>query len=311
MTEVQNPVADPLGGANVNGTLVTIDTLVNPPTIIPEIVRGLVADNQGYFIEKVFRTPGLTVSGGAAIYTETFPEDFFLPADQSIAGRAPGSEAVRLGSTRHTPKVSRPESYAGTIEVHDEAKRRNQVWTVQRQFDQAANSFADKIQTRGIATLVAAVSAWGRTIPAVTEGWRKDFSEGLLKADPLKLPSADIAAVFQQFREDKLGMTPDLLLLNPKDAFYLDVNYPEGKLQALLSLWGLTMFSSPLVTEGNALFVKSGQVGNILFEKPLDQEFERDGDAKTDLYILEVVPLFFADNAAAVLEVTGVNGDGS
>jgi hypothetical protein len=218
---------------------------------------------------------------------------------------------VKLGSTRHTPKVSRPESKAGSIDVTDEAKRRNQVWTVQRQFTQAANTFADFLQTRGIATLVGAVSSWGRTIPAVSGGWRKDFTEGLIKADPMKLPSADIAAVFQQFREDKLGITPDLLGLNPKDAFYLDVNYPEGKLKALLDLWGLTMFSSPLVTEGNALFIKGGQVGHILFEKPLDQEFERQSTRKTDVYTLEVVPLFLADNAAAVLEVTGVNGNGS
>ena len=311
MTTVQNPVANPLGGATVSGTQITVDALVNPPTIIPEIIRSLVAENQGYFIERVFNTPGLTVQGGAVIYTETFPEDYFLPTDQSIAPRAPGSEAVRLGSTRHTPKVSRPESYAGTIEVHDEAKRRNQVYTVQRQFSQAANSFADKLQTRGIATLIGAVSAWGREITAPTKGWRKDFSEGLLKADPTKLAMADIAAVFQQFEEDKAGIRPDLVIVNPADAYYLNLTYPNGQLKALLAEWGLELLSTPLQTAGNALFCKAGQVGHMLFEKALDQEFERDADAKTDLYVLEVVPVYVADNAAAVLQVTGVNGNGS
>jgi hypothetical protein len=311
MTEVQNPVADPLGGATVSGTSVTIDLLVNPPTIIPEIIRSYVAANQGYFIEEVFNTPGITVSGGAVIYTETFPEDYFLPADQNIAPRAPGAEAARLGSSRHTPKVSRPESYAGSIEVTDEAKRRNQAYAVQRQFQQAANSFADKIQTRGIQTLTGAVASWGREITAVTKGWRKDFTEGLLKADPLKLPMADIAAVFQQFQEDKAGILPDLVLVNPKDAFYANIAYPNGQLKALFAEWNLELRSSPLVTEGTALFVKSGEVGHIMFEKPLDQEFSREGERKTDVYTLETVPVFVADNPAAVLAVTGVNGNGS
>lgn len=311
MTEVQNPVANPLGGATVNGTQVSVDTLVNPPTVIPEIIRALVAENQGYFIERVFNTPGLTVQGGAVIYTETFPEDYFLPADQNIAPRAPGAEAVRLGSTRHTPKVSRPESYAGSIEVTDEAKRRNQVYAVQRQFTQAANSFADKLQTRGVQTLTGAVSAWGRSITAVTKGWRKPFTEGLFKADPSKLAMADFAAVFQQFQEDKAGIRPDLLIVNPADAFFLNLTYPNGQLSRLLEEWGLTLLSTPLQTEGTALFVKGGQVGHIMFEKALDQEYSRQGERKTDVYTLEVVPVFVADNAAAVLAVTGVNGNGS
>lgn len=311
MTTVQNPVANPLGGATVSGTQITVDALVNPPTIIPEIIRNLVAANQGYFIEEVFNTPGLTVQGGAAIYTETFPEDYFLPTDQDVGPRAPGAEAPRLGSTRHTPKVSRPESISGSIQVHDEAKRRNQAYAVQRQFTQAANSFANRLQTRGIQTLVGAVSAWGRSITAVSKGWRKPFTEGLLKADPSKLALADIAAVFQVFQEDKAGVVPDGMLVNPADAFYLNITYPNGQLKALLAEWGLTIKSSPLVEVGTAIFYKSGQVGHILFEKPLDQEFTREGTRKSDVYTLETVPLFVADNAAGVLAVTGVNGNGS
>lgn len=78
---VQNPVANPLGGPTIAGTTITVDMLVNPPTIIPETIRALVASNQGYFIERVFNTPGFTVQGGAIIYTESFPTDHFLPAD--------------------------------------------------------------------------------------------------------------------------------------------------------------------------------------------------------------------------------------
>jgi hypothetical protein len=304
----QTPVANPLGGATVSGNLITVDNYVNPPSQIPAIIRNLVAANEGYFVEDVFNTPGFTVEGGAIIYEETFPEDHFLPEDQDIAPRAPGSEAARLGSTRREPKVSRPESWAGSIEVHDEARRRNKVIAVQRQFTQAANSFADRLQTRGIATLNAAVSAWSRTISGTA--WRAPLADGVVNADPLTLPGVDFAAVQTQFIEDKAGVLPDLLIINPQDAFYLDVIYGE-KLEPLLRRYGLTMKVSPQVTEGEPIFAKAGQVGHLAFEKPLDQEYTREGPRKTDVYTLEVVPVFVADNAAAVLKVTGVDDDGS
>ena len=309
MTTVQNPVANPLGGATVSGTSITIDTLVNPPTIIPEIIRNLVAENEGYFIEEVFAVPGFTVEGGAVIYTETFPEDHFLPDDQSIAPRAPGAKAPRLGSTRRTPKVSRPESWSGSIEVHDEARERNQVYAVQRQFTQAANTFADRLQTRGIETLNGAVTAWERAIATRTDGWRVAVAEGIGNTDPLKLPLADFAAVQEQFIEDKAGIRPDTLLIHQADAYYLEILYPDGKLAALLKQYGLTMRVSPQVTEGSPIFCKGKQVGHLGFEKPLSQEFTRDGERWTDIFSMETRPVWIADNAAAVLRVTGVDAD--
>lgn len=309
MTTVQNPVANPLGGAQVSGTTMTIDMLVNPPTRIPEIIRNLVGENEGYFIEEVFAVPGFTVEGGAVIYTETFPEDHFLPSDQSIAPRAPGARAPRLGSTRRTPKVSRPESWSGSIVVHDEHRRRMQVYAVMRQFTQTANTFADRLQTRGIETLNGAVTAWGRSITTRTDGWRVPAEEGIVNRDPLKMPAADFAAVQEQFIEDKAGMRPDLLICHQTDAFYLDVLYPDGKLEALLKRYGLTLKVSPLVTEGEPIFAKGGQVGHLGFEVPLSQEQKRDAEIKSDIYVLETVPVWVADNAAAVLKVTGVDAD--
>lgn len=310
MPNEQNPVAHPLGGPELDGMKITVDSYVNPPTMIPGIIRNLVAENQGYFIEDVFQVPGFTVEGGAVIFTETFPEDHFLPADQSIAPRAPGAEAARLGSHRRPPKVSRPESWAGSIEVTDEARRRNQVIAVQRQFTQAANTFADRLQTRGVETLDAAVTAWDRVISTRTEGWRIEREDGTVNHDPMLMPEADFAAVEEHFIEDKAGVRPDLLLINQRDAYYLRILYPEGKLAALLESYGLTMKISPQVTEGSPLFVKAGQVGYLGFEKPLDQEYTREGKRFTDVFTLETVSAWVADNAAAVLRITGVDEDG-
>lgn len=300
----QTPVAQPLGGPTVSGTTITVDTYLNPPSQIPAIIRNLVANNQGYFIERVFSTPGFTVQGGAIIYEETFPEDYFLPADQSIAPRAPGAEAPRLGSTRKAPKVARPESWSGSIEVTDEARRRNDVRAVQRQFTQAANSFADRIQTRGIAALQAAITAWGRTVSG--GNWRAALTSGVPNADPQTLPQRDFALVQKTFITDKAGMAPNLMIVHPDDAFYLDVIYGD-KLPALLSRYSLEMAVSVAAPVGDPIFVRGGGVGVIAFEKPLDQELSREGTRKTDVYTLETVPVFVADDASSVIQLLDID----
>lgn len=308
-----SPGGMPLGGATVSGTLITVDTYVNPPTRIPEIIRNLVADNEGYFAEEIFSTPGFTVEGGAVIYTPTFPQDLFLDPAQSLRPRAPGSEAALLGANLYEPQVARPESLAGRIEVHDEARRRNQVFVVQNQFTRTANTFADRIQLRAIETLNDAVTAWARTIDGVN--WRTAHTGGLLNVDPATLPRRDFASVLQQFIADKAGVRPDTVILHQDDALYLEetmdigvAGVSGGGLDRLLNRYGLTMRVSPLQTEGTAIFVKSKQIGVIAFEKPLDQEYERAGTRKTDVFIVEATPVFVAYDASAVVAVTGIAG---
>jgi hypothetical protein len=307
------PSGLPLGGAVIDGTLITVDDYVNPASRIPEIVRNLVADNEGYFIEDVFSTPGFTVQGGAIIYTPTFPQDLFLDPEQTLGSRAPGTEAPLIAGKRYTPQVARPESKAGRIEVTDEAKQRNQVWDVQNSFQKAANSFADYMQARGVQALNDAVTAWSRTTAGVN--WRTTHSTGLVDVDPTTLPINDFGVVLKQFRADKAGVRPDTLILHENDAFYLDLvtsgpyMTPGAYIDALLKRYGISNYLvSPHATEGTAIFLKSKQVGVIAFEKPLDQEYERQATRKQDVYVLEMRPVFVAQDASAVLAVTGIDG---
>lgn len=305
MPDVNNPVAQPLGGPSVSGTTITVDTLVASPTIINAQIRDLVAENQGYFAEDIFSTPGFSVEGGAILYTETLPQDLFLDPTQTIAPRAPGAEAPRVASLRRPPKVSRPESWSGSIEVTDEARRRNNVISIDTQFRTLSNTFADKLQTRAIETLNTAVTAWSRTVTS-TVNWRAALTNGVPNADPVDLPQADFALVLNQFVTDKAGVRPDTLIIHPDDAMYLDLIYGD-KLPALLSRYGLTIRETILATEGSPLFVKRGQVGTMAFEKPLDTEYQRIARRKTDEYIVEATPIFVAHDASAVVQLAGVD----
>lgn len=307
----QNPVAQPLGGAIVNGTTVTVDTYVNPPTKIPAIIRELVAADEGYFIEDVFGYLGSPIQGGAVIVEETFPDDFFLDADSMPAPRAPGAEAPRLASGRHEPKVKRPESWAGSIEVTDEAKQRNNVIAVRNQFVKAANTFGEIIQTRGIEVLLEAVDDWNRTIESKVN-WQEAHTSGVQDVDPQKMPHFDIARVLKQFRDDKVGVRPDTIIVNTEESLFLDLFYPgigtTLTVDAVLSRYGIKrIIATPLMDEGNVLFVKAGAPGVIGWELPMSQEFVREGVRKTDVYVLECRPVYAAFDASAVLMLEGTD----
>ena len=307
----QNPVAQPLGGATVQGTTVTVDTYVNPPTKIPALIRSLVAEDEGYFIEDVFGTLGSPIQGGAVIVEETFPEDFFLAAGTEPAPRAPGAEAPRMESERREPKVRRPESWAGSLEVTDEAKQRNNIIAVRNQFTKAANSFADIIQRRGIEVLLDAVDDWNR-VGTAQVNWQEAHTSGVQNVDPGKMPHYDIALVLKQFRDDKVGVRPDTLLVNTEEALYLDLFYPgigtTLSVGAILSRYGINrIIATPLVDKGNALFVKSGAPGVIGWELPMAQEFVREGTRKTDVYVLECRPVYAAFDASAVWMLEGTD----
>lgn len=311
MTDPQNPVAQPLGGATVNGTTITVDTYVNPPTKIPALIRSLVAADEGYFIEDVFGSLGSPVQGGAVIVEETFPEDFFLLEGGQPAPRAPGAEAPRLASSRHEPKVRRPESWSGSIEVTDEAKQRNNVIAVRNQFTKAANTFSQIVQLRGIEVLMDFVESSERTLESKVN-WHEEHKEGVTFTDPLKMPAFDVARVLKQFRDDKVGVRPNTVLLNTEELLYLEAFYPGIgtmlSLEAMFGRQGITrVIGTPLMEKGNVLFAKGGAPGVIGWELPMSQEFVREGNRKTDLYVLECRPVYAAFDASAILMLEGTD----
>jgi len=289
-------------GVTVSGTEVTVDDYVNPPTRIPDIVRAFTAANEGYWIEDVFNVPGFTVQGGAVIYRETFPLDHFLEDGGRPAPRAPGGEAAALSAGRRGLMVSRPESWAGFIEVTDEDRRWNNVIEIQSQFRKAGNTFADILQDSGEAILAAFVTSSARfvTDPPGSDWAAADPIENNVSTDPR--PSAEFARVRRLFVEDKAGMRPDTLILAPEDAEHLDRVYGD-RLPALLGRHNLTLRESVRRDPGSRLYVKSKGVGTLAFDKPLDQEYQREAKRKTDTFTLDVAPVWVANDASALLEV--------
>lgn len=296
---------DPFGTSIDAQGRVVVDDYVNPPSRIPSIIRDLTVANQGYWIESVFNTPGITVEGGAILYTETFPQDHFLDPGASIAPRSPGSEAPRIGHSIRRPKIARPESWSGSIEVTDEARRWNRVIEVQDAFRKAANTFADVMQGRGEEVLGDFVTASNRFVV----GGAGTFSDWNAAApvenytSTAPRPSAEFARVSRLFTEDKAGQSPNLLIASVGDAEQLDRIYGD-RLEAVLNRYNLTLRASVRRPDGRRLYVRQGQVGTIAFDKPLGTpEYTREGQRFTDVYTLETVPVFVAHGADAIMEV--------
>ncbi len=299
------PLTYPLGAPVVSGTQVTVDLLTKPATRVSALVRDLVAENEGYFAEELFATPGMTVQGGAIIYDEVAVGDFFLDPAQSLAPRSPGAESAEIGFPRQGALVAKVESWAGKFDVTDEARRRNDVNGVQNAMRRVSNTLADRIQARAIAAANAFVTAKSRVVTGID--WGQAYTNGVPNANPVTLPQRDFALVMSQFMKDKTGVRPDVMVLNPDDAFLLDVIYGE-KLQALLDRYKLRLRVTDHQTQNEALFAKQGQMGFMAFEKPLTTEQGR-GPVGTwkDIYAVEATPVLVANDATAVLRLTGIN----
>lgn len=308
MTDVAAPVYAPLGGTTVSGTALTVDMMTNPPTIIPQLIRDFTAENQGYFIERILDTPAGVVSGGAVVGTETFPEDQFLDPDQTVAPRAPGAESPDIGALRREAKIFRPESWAGKLEITDEARRWNKVDEVVNLFRRASNSFADRVQTSGLNAIKASVADWGRTTSSISWADAASAAGGTINVARTTQPNATFRQVIEQFIADKTGVRPDTLILNPQEATFLDEIY-DDKLEAMLRRYGITgMYETEQQTAGTAWFAKAKQVGSIRWDKALAQENGR-GAVGTfkDIYALEMCPVYVLLDAGCILEVTGLD----
>ena len=305
---VAAPVAQPLGPATISGTTYTVDYLVSNPTILPGMIRNLAAGNRGYFADKVFETPGTRVTGGVVIAEPTKPNELFLPTDQSLAPRAPGAEAPRVGVTRGEPVLYFPESISGSMEVTDEAKERNAISSVTKQLQQIANTFTNTVQTRALEVLKAWTEAeTNARTKANKTNWKAAAEVEDAKIKAIEGPLVDFAYVEQLFAEDEAGMKLTTVIINPEDYFNLLVAYSQtpGLLNTLLNEGGWTIYTSPRVAKGEGYFL-SGPIGVILYELPLTQETDRIVRRKTTETVFEMRPVFAPTDYLSVFRITGL-----
>ena len=301
----------PYGISYANGSL-TVGDFVTPPTRLVDGIVQLTLQNEDYWIigdpGSPFASPNIAVPSGVAQFYVQKRDSLFLPAGQTLRPRAPGAEAPRIGMNIPAPEFAYAESWSGSIEVPDEARTHNDVRLLTRQLQQASNTFANVLQTRGETVLNDFVTAQSLVIddPPGANWAAADPIEQTASTDAR--PAAEFAYVLSKFRTDKMGVRPDTVAVGIDDALAFDTVYGSGNLQitdSILNRFGLKMRVTQTLAAGTRLYYKSGAVGAVLWEKPLGEpEYTREGIRFTDVFTMEMKPVFVADDATAIKKVT-------
>lgn len=304
-TEYDNPTSFPIGPPGVDGTTVTYDELVNPPSNITVATRDLVVENEMYIAEMLYSNPGWTVQGGAVIYEEDHPQFQFLDPDRSIRSRAPGAEAPIVGIKRRGKKIAVPESLSGAIEVTLEAKQRGQAAQVVLDTEKAmANTIVDQMNTRALAVAQEFIDANSLIMDAETF-INAARATGTDNVDPFTMPAFDLRRVINYFVNMKGGFRPDAMFAHIDDVLYLDALYPDGKLDAMLKRLKLQLVETTDVEAGAPIFAKKKSVGVIAWEQPWHTVPHLKQRGFKDIFESEGRCVFVANNAMTIVRLEG------
>lgn len=304
LESTQTAYPNPWGAyVNEDGQIV-VDDYTRDVQAIPEIVRAFADDNEGYWIEDVYSSTGWTITGGAVQYSINGVDDHFLQAGAEWAPRAPGSEAPHLAGTRRRRIITAPENLSGRIEVADETRNTNNRADVDRDFRQAANSFARILQSRGEDAFGALIEAEDRILWGGNNTFTEwDESPVVNSTTAVPFPGREFARVQRTFFEEQGGVQADTLMWSPEDAeaFY---NIYAERGDSVLAQHGIRRtLRSVRLTAGQRTYLRAGQVGYLAWQKPMDTEYVREGLRKTDTYVLDGSFLFIANGADAILQV--------
>lgn len=306
-TSYADPIYNPLTGPTISGTTITVDFLLNNPTVIRREVADRVMQN--FFLDKVFTMGGGGVMGGAILYDQPTTVDVYT--DRDVERVAPGAEAPILTGARIVPLVQPVEKFMAKFAVTDEAKNRNDGRVVRRQMRRMANTITRKMQQRALAELEAAISAFSLTQAAPeAKSWLEATKEARLSVVPAKSPLSVVLKAQEAQENREMGEPYDTIILNPKERRLLLEYFgtEAGRVQAALESVGITtMISTPRKTAKSAILCAGGEVGEIRFEEPMRTESEREGAPllRQQTWIQSSVnPIVVVDNPYAVVELT-------
>lgn len=293
----------PFLAPTLSGTQLTVELALKQSTIIRNRIAKH-ADEQ-ILLPKLFRMLGPRPANGAFLYNVLKASDYYVKND-SLHPVGPGDEFPVVEGVDPDTKMAIVEKWGGTFDVPDEKVRRNEQVYLDNHTTQLANTIARKLDAQAMAYLNAALASGEQTVPG--HSWADLVTVG----DPTtltpsgELPTADFADVHLANALQELGVTADLLLVNPAQARDLRVAYMD-RLDAMLKSAGLGMFENPRIPDGTAFAVQSGQVGIIGFEMPLTVETWRDPKNQTNHVTAFVMPAFGVDRPYAAKKITGLN----
>lgn len=293
----------PLAPPTVSGTTITVDTMLNQPTRITQMIMDLTL--QRFIADRVFASAG-GVTGGAVVYDEATLNELY--ASRDVERVEPGMEFPIITSDRQAPKVVPVEKWGGKVWIADEARDRNNVVSFTNQIRQLSNTIVRKLNQRAIEVLEASIAASGQTFVGRDWSTATDVGPDAGVSTRQNLPLRDFALAQQMADEDELGVAYTLWLLNPQEYGNLITLYGANGLPDLLRQMNIDIYVSNRVPAGAAYVVAGQSTGEMRIEKPLGTETWREPNRERTWVQASVRPVMFVTNPYAVLKVTGLAG---
>jgi hypothetical protein len=305
-----NPVTFPLGPPTISGNIISVDEALNSPTYISQRLADLTL--QRFIVNRIFATGGIPVQGGAIIYDQITSNQLYTTND--VEQVAPGSEFPIVGGVRTQPLVAQVSKYGGKFQITDEARKRNDSRRLDQLTTQLANTIVRKINTLAMAALDAEISSMGAATTfnsavntsSNTRYWGSLVTRGTQADSDQLFPFADFLNAQALADKQELGVTLDLVLLNPLDQATLHTLYGQG-LSAMLADSGFSTYASNRVTKGSAYVVATGQVGFLEYEQGLNTETWREPEDESSWVQSSVRPIMGITNPYSVYKVTNIS----
>lgn len=298
-----SPLTFPIGGPDVDGNRITVDMLAEQPTRVTRTINDLAL--QRFFVDRLLVIGG-DVSGGAVLYDQATENDLYLSRD--VQRVEPGEEFPLVTSERGVPRTAQVEKFGGKFPITDEARKRNQIVTINNAIRRLSNTIQRKMQQRTLAEIAAAVAEHSRFAVAGAS-----WSDALSLTDATRTRGAEPGAIFaaaqREADENELGYKYNILILSPQEEESLVTYYGPDKVDDVLKGYGITdRFSTPRQPAGTALLAAEKQVGEMRLEEPLGQETWRDKDGRQqDWYQASIRPVVYVTDPFALLELRGLD----
>lgn len=297
------PVAYPLGPPSVSNNQITVDLALNQPNLITRRISDITL--QKFIAPMLFTSSGQAVSGGAMRYQQAKINELYTSRD--IEQRGPGDEYPNVGVDRQDEKLAKVEDWGGKTWISDEAKKRNDVATLNQNVTSLANTIVRKVNTRTVAVLDAAIADLGGAGTFIGKNWSTAVTNGVSPTANNALPQADFAKAQLLADQDELGVEYNLWVVNPQEAWNLANTYGPD-LKALLDSYGIELFQSNRVTAGTAYVAEKGAVGFLDYEEGITTETWREPGRKVTNIQSYVLPIMGVTNPYSVRKVTGLAG---
>lgn len=301
MPALENSPVHPLGPPTLSGNELTVDTMLEQPTRITNMIMDL--SLQRFIIDRIFASAG-GVTGGAVVYDVVERNELY--ASRDIGRVSPGGEFPLITSERPAPAIAEVEKWGGKVFLTDEARERNKAALFTNKMRQLTNTIIRKLNQRAIFELEKSITASGQKTNG--NNWSAVVVGGSSQTKQSLWPAFDFAHATQLAEEDELGIVYDLWIIHPQEFTQLVSIYGMGNLRDLLSALGIDVYVSPRVTAGTAYVVAQNQVGEMRVEKPLGTVTWREEETERTWVQASVRPVMYVNNPFAVIKVEKLAG---